>query len=271
VPSDAPILSIGDYIQLALAETHPEVSQFSYPLLAVDEHNKPDLYASCVLLECDSKPYIATAAHAIMEIGKTGSAVHIGARHISALAPEFVLSSSSGNDALDIAVMRAPLDLLAREGMAALPENRTTANRSFPNYHLRCVHGYPCTKNKQRDRLDLQNKRFTRYGFTYAGASRNIRVNYSSLQKNPQWHIALEYQRKGRDHTGRVVWPPHPKGISGGGLWLIPDLSKPSAAYLEGIAIEYHKSRALVFATRIEQVLAFIRKHVCTQSDQIDR
>jgi hypothetical protein len=262
VADDASILKIGDYIQLPLAETHPEISQYSYPLLSVDNRDGPDLYASCVLLECDSRPYIVTAAHAIAEICDTGSSVHVGARHIVALPPEFVLSSPRGNDPLDIGAMPAPAYLLDREAMKALPERRTTAGHSFPAYHLRCVHGYPCNKNKRRDRLDLQNKHFTRYGFSYAGASRSIRVNYSAFRKDSQLHVALQYQRKGRDHTGRIVMPPHPRGISGGGLWLVPDIASPAATYLEGIAIEYHKSRALVFATRIEHVLAFIREHV---------
>jgi hypothetical protein len=262
VPSEPQILSVGDYIHVTLAEIHPEVSRFTYPLFAIDDRDRPDLYASCVLLEHGGLPFIVTAAHAISEIGKTGSSVHIGARHITALAPEFVLSSPDGQDSLDIAAMIAPRELLEREEMEVLPQGRTTVSREFGNYHLRCVHGYPCNKNKQEQRLDIVNKRFTRYGFTYAGASKDIRVDYSKFKKDPQWHIALEYQRRGRDETRQIVTPPHPKGISGGGSWLVPDSTKATTVYLEGIAIEYHKSRSLVFSTRIEHVITFIRQHV---------
>lgn len=262
MPSKAPILTVGDYLHLTLAEIHPEVSRYTYPLFAVDDHARPDLYASCVLLECDDIPFIVTAAHAISEIGKTGSSVHIGAHHITALAPKFRLSSPDGRDPLDIAAMIAPRELLESEEMEVLPQGQTTVNREFRNYHLRCVHGYPCNKNKQEQRLDIVNKSFTRYGFTYAGASKNIQVDYSRFKKDPQWHVALEYQRRGRDETRQIVTPPHPKGISGGGSWLVPDSTKATTVYLEGIAIEYHKSRALVFSTRIEHVITFIRQHV---------
>lgn len=253
------VLTVDDHLRLALAEIHPEVSRFTYPLFAVDERGRPDLHASCVLLECDEVPLIVTAAHAIWGICEVGSAVHIGARRITALAPEFILSSSDGSDPLDIAIMIAPRDLLETEQMEVLPQMRTTVNRTFPNYHFRCVHGYPCNKNKQEQRLDVVNKSFTRYGFTYAGASRTVRVNYAKFRKDPNWHVALQYQRKGRNETGEILTPPHPKGISGGGSWLVPDSAKATAVYLEGIAIEYHKRQALVFATRIEHVIAFIR------------
>ena len=266
MPSEPRILTIGDHLHLTLAEVHPEVSRFTYPLFAIDERDRPDLYASCVLLECDGIAYIVTAAHAISEITKTGSTVHIGARHIKPLASEFVLSSPCGRDALDIAAMVAPLELLETEEMDVLPQARTTLNRQFDNYHFRCIHGYPCNKNKQKQRLDAVNKSFTRYGFTYAGASRSVQVDYSKFKKDPRSHVVLEYQSKGRDESQQIVAPPHPKGISGGGSWLVPDSSAAIAPYLDGIAIEYHKSRSLVFATRVEHVMTFIRQFVGSQA-----
>ena len=45
-------------------------------------------------------------------------------------------------------------------------------------------------------------------------------------------------------------------------IWLVPNSTTATTVYLEGIAIEYHKSRALVFSTRIEHVFTFIRQHV---------
>jgi len=266
VQSEPRIPSIDDHLHLTLAMVHQEVSRFTFPLFAIDVRDRPDLYASCVILECDGIAYVVTAAHAISEITKTGSAVHIGARHITPLASEFVLSSPCGRDVLDIAAMVAPSELLVTEEMDVLPQARTTLNREFDNYHFRCIHGYPCNKNKQNQRLDAVNKSFTRYGFTYAGASRSVQVDYSKFNKDPQWHIALEYQRKGRNETQQIGTPPHPKGISGGGSWLVLDSSATTALYLDGIAIEYHESQSLVFATRVEHVMTFIRQFVGSQA-----
>ena len=62
--------------------------------------------------------------------------------------------------------------------------------------------------------------------------------------------------------------PPHPRGISGGGLWVIPVGANGmplETAHLAGIAIEYHSHDSLVFATRVEHVMDFIRTRVLSQ------
>lgn len=61
-------LDIAKHIQSALDVVHPEVSQFTFPLFAVDDRGRPDLYASSVLIECDNNTVLLTAAHAIYEI-----------------------------------------------------------------------------------------------------------------------------------------------------------------------------------------------------------
>ncbi len=53
--------------------------------------------------------------------------------------------------------MIVPRELLESEEMEVLPQGHTTVNREFRNYYLRCVHGYPCNKNKQAQRLDIVN------------------------------------------------------------------------------------------------------------------
>jgi hypothetical protein len=98
VTEEAGFLDIGDHIRLALAEVDPEVARFTYPLFSVDTRDRPDLYASSVLIECDGVPVLLTAAHAIQEISKSGGAVHIGAKHITTLLPQFVLSSGAVSD-----------------------------------------------------------------------------------------------------------------------------------------------------------------------------
>lgn len=268
--SEGSILSVNDHIRLTLADLHPEVSKFTYPLFALDSRDRPDLFASCVLIECDGVPVIVTAAHAISEITRSGSAVHIGAGQIVDLPMQFVLSSLNGKDSLDVAAMIAPSAFLSLGTVQVLPQTRTMLDREFANFHLRCVHGYPCTRNKQAKRLDKVNRKFTAFGFTYGGASRQISaVNYTEFDKAPLLHAALRYQDLGRNEDGKTVTPPHPKGMSGGGLWLLPDSARPSAVYLEGISIEFHSRKSLVFATRIQHVISFVRKFLLGQKSVV--
>ncbi|MDO8263663.1 MAG: hypothetical protein Q7T21_10620 [Gallionella sp.] len=260
------LLGIGDHIRLALAEIHPEVARFTYPLFAVDTRDRPDLYATSVLIECDGIPVLLTAAHAIYEISKSGSAVHIGAKHITQLSPQFVLSSEDGSDPLDLAAIEFPVDLMKSEEMKALPLARTMLGKTFSSVHMRCIHGYPCTKNRTNHRVNEASKTFSKFGFTYAGSSTELQVDYPSYNKETIKHVALQYQRDGKNEKGEKATPPKPKGMSGGGLWLIPDSFNPKALYLEGIAIEFHKGKSLVFATRIEHAIAFIRRNVLRQA-----
>jgi hypothetical protein len=152
------------------------------------------------------------------------------------------------------------------EAMKALPLTRTTLGRSFPSIHMRCIHGYPCTKNRTNHRVNEVNRTFTKYGFTYAGSSKKLQLDYPSYNKEAAKHVALQYQMDAKNDKGEKATPPKPKGMSGGGLWLIPDSFKPKTFYLEGIAIEFRKEKSLVFATRIEHVITFIRQNVFRQA-----
>jgi hypothetical protein len=90
---------------------------------------------------------------------------------------------------------------------------------------------------------------------------------YQSLQLNPDDHLALAwfntmYTEKGVVRSGSFA------GLSGGGVWLIPELIGepfPEAApfhqpKLMGIFIEHRKSRSCLVATRIRHHLELIRR-----------
>ena len=191
-----------------------------------------------------------------------GSAVHVGARNIIELPSSFVSSSQKGTDPLDVAAMVVPDDFVAQELRSPLPLDRTTAEASSHEAQMRCIYGFPASKNKTAKRADSSRRVFTAYGFAYAGASRHIQSDYPQYKKTTEHHVALHYQKDGRNEKGEHVTPPHPRGISGGGLWSTSDAFNQSPAILEGIAIEFHKDQSLVFSTRIEHVLSFIRERL---------
>ena len=74
----------------------------------------------------------------------------------------------------------------------------------------------------------------------------------------PGTHIALSYEL-GRNKDGVKVNPPKPKGMSGGGLWIVPNSFEPNRIFLAGILIEHHGK--VVLATRIESVVRFVREY----------
>ncbi|SDW96522.1 hypothetical protein [Nitrosomonas communis] len=64
---------------------------------------------------------------------------------------------------------------------------------------------------------------------------------------------------KAKDINGEVITPPNPRGISGGGLWFVPNSFSPKDVYLEGVFIEYYEKTKISFSTKIERVADFIR------------
>lgn len=254
-------LDIASHIQNVLAAVHPEVSKFTFPLFAADDRGRPDLYASSVLVTVDGSAVLLTAAHAIYEITRTGSDVYLGAKMIVPIKTRFVRTSEDGRDEFDIAATIIPDEFLRSEKMHAMPQPKFCQQPYSSPPHIRCIHGYPVTKNKTRKRANIATNVFTKYGFTYAGASNDVVDDYALYGKHDSKHVALRYQRQSRNEIGELITPPHPKGISGGGLWSIPNSFNPQTLFLDGIAIEFH-DKSLVFATRIEHVVTFVRQSV---------
>jgi hypothetical protein len=113
--------------------------------------------------------------------------------------------------------------------------------------------------NKQLKSLDRATTTFTGKCLTYFGFA-EYQGDFSPFNKSSDIHIGFDYL-SGVDDNGRSLSsPPSPRGISGGGAWLVPDLNQPDLVFLEGIFIECHpvaKPR-YAFSTRLEHVIAFI-------------
>lgn len=265
MPARPQIANISDHIQQALDVVHPIVSRFTYPLFAIDVRDRPDLFASSVLLEVDGKLVLLTAAHAIYEILQTGSPVHVGASTIAPVSSSFTMTSADGRDELDLAGIVVSDEFKAEQSMQAVPMQRIEHTGFLFQPHMRCIQGYPVSKNKTAKRADDSRKVFTKYGLTYAGASHIPEADYVRYKKDRQRHLGMKYQKQSKNESGDQVTPPHPKGVSGGGMWSVPDLFNPQTVFLEGIATEFH-GNTLVFATRIEHAIGFVRKSVLPAS-----
>jgi hypothetical protein len=254
-------LSTPELIRAAIAEVDFEVRKFSYPLFAVDKMLRPELFATSVLLECDGHVVLLTAAHAIHEIQASESTPHVGS--LAGIFPvvDFVMSSATGSDVLDVAAMIIPPELTSRF-RSPLPLSGTMIVRNSANPQMNLIHGFPLTKNKSYDSVKEADGIFKIEQLTYIGSSNVLDQEYLKYKKNTSFHSALRYQKQGRNERGNVVKPPDPKGISGGGMWIVPDIHNARHILLSGIAIEHHKTGPLIFATKIEFAIAFIRNYV---------
>ena len=249
------IMLMHDHIQDTISQCHPILVDHSGALFAVDAAGVPDLYSSCVFLNLDDSNYLITAAHAPYQIEKSGSTVHVGVKNIQEVIAKEKRTSSDGSDPLDLAVYELAAGFVEESGIKPVREEDTLIGRSFKNPHMQCMHGFPLTKNKQFNAVDMSRNVFSTYAFTYAGAQPK-RAVYGLPERNASTHSVLSYNLSRRP-DGQKVNPPKPKGMSGGGLWVVPNSFDASKVYLGGILIEHIGKN--VVATRIERVADIIR------------
>lgn len=253
------IISVAEHINLTMSEAQAHVSKYTYPIFANALNGHPDLIASCIIIEVSTTKYLVTASHVISELNKINSALYI------AVEGEFIeiagrVWRTIGNEGenVDIAFIQLPLNFFENRSVFVVNENRLVVGRNFNSPHISFIHGYPCSKNKQAGALKGGHK-FNSYAFAYAGKIRRDFTEWLKYKKSESIHICMNY-KKSEDLHGEIIMPPSPIGISGGGLWLVPDSSNTENIYLAGIAIEYHKKQGIVFATKIEAVVGLIKK-----------
>ena len=254
------MISLYEHIDLALEKTEKYLSLFTYPVFAETKNDRPDLFASSILIEFRDKVYLVTASHVIDELNNANSAFYLGinGRFIS-LEKEFIRSIpavAGEKDNFDIAIYELPRDFVSQHSLNYVTENKMLVNKAFQSVHLTCIHGYPCSKNKQVKALKGGTS-FKLFAFTYAGKNIELGDAWVKYAKNPDFHACVTYGEI-RAENGGTQMPPSPKGISGGGVWVIPNSFQPTNVYLKGIFIEYYANEKISFCTKIDKVLEFI-------------
>lgn len=78
----------------------------------------------------------------------------------------------------------------------------------------------------------------------------------------PELHLAIGYDVRGFTTEPGVSQMPKPTGMSGGGLWLIPDAthSRSPVSHLVAILTEYHKRERIIVSTRMWSPLLALRE-----------
>lgn len=117
--------------------------------------------------------------------------------------------------------------------------------------------GYPMSKGKSR-----ADRCFSEI-FSYTGAAASI-SKYQRMGYDQDDHILVNFNRKRSiDSEGKQQMPPHPRGISGGGVFAWPkdvfEKSDPDfRRYLVGIGHTYLKQAHCLIGTRINVFLTLI-------------
>jgi hypothetical protein len=210
-----------------------------------------------VFIETPQGPFLVTAAHAIRRRHGSGLLTR-GRKKLVVIDGRTTATKADVNDPYDLAAIRISTAFIREHGIEVVPESIFVTRYRVENPQSRAISGYPLAKNK-RARVDRNAKVINLRMYSFFGPA-NFDFDYARFKKDPAYHIGLRYESPGTDNDGRVLSRlPSPRGMSGGGLWLIPDFTVSDQIFLEGIFFECHKDR-FAFATHLKHVLGFIHE-----------
>jgi hypothetical protein len=249
-----------DEFKEAIYRASKIIETYTYPLIRVDERALPDVIASCTFIEVGNSYFLITAAHAVR--GNVTGLLTRGDGTLVDVAGRATLSRAPDKDHFDIAAIHIENDFIEKNKINVIKNNMLITQVDVTNPHSRAVSGFPNSMNKQSKILDTANKSLLGKCFTYFGSA-EFDGSYSEFSKSPDTHIGMEFL-SGTDDSGRHLstppWPP--RGMSGGGAWLFPDLNQPELIFLEGVFIEGYRraKKRYAFSTQLPHVVDFIQQ-----------
>ncbi|WP_155806675.1 trypsin-like serine protease [Mariprofundus ferrooxydans] len=244
------------------------------------KYGKPSHIGSGVLISYGSNKILLTAAH-VMDHNELTTLYISGERSLVSLTGHCSLTvAPNGNrrmDKLDFALLLLSDETIQKMGQVEyLDEHQFQVTDLPPNERCCLALGFPNSRNK---RCNNTNMKVKQEPFVYTSVLKTDDFLYRSLSANPAYHYLLDYcSNHSKDEENNTVNSVSPKGVSGGGLFLIegmanPESYKPNAkcnGKLLGILIEYHKNEKVLLFTKLSVVLKYLQENNITSPQATD-
>jgi len=164
------------------------------------------------------------------------------------------------DDNIDIAYIKIPQDFipLLRKHFVPLEGNNSELIKSALDLTVCSVSGYPSKKGKKKQNV------FSSEIFSFTGTVAQ-QETYDELSLSPEQNIIIHYNRKKTidPGVGEIRTSPHPKGVSGGGIFAWPreSIGMPdwSEKKLVGLFHTYKEREGLLIGTTLLPFLAAIQ------------
>ncbi len=230
---------------------------YTYPVFIFDDNGRPDLIATAVILELDDKCYLVSAAHVFKEILKVASVPYLAtnSRYLR-VSGKYILSEGDGRDDFDIGFFQLPPSFVSKHKLQVIKFEMLRPYEFFSSFYIVLIHGYPNSKNKQSKAL-RGSTMFSISSYAYSGMINENFLYWDEIGKSKDIHTCMTYGKNKLKNS-----PVFPRGISGGGLWVVPDMKKPKEIYLDSIVIEFYKNYQVIFSTKIANIIAFIKLNI---------
>jgi hypothetical protein len=212
--------------------------------------------ASGVLLVVGNVQFLLTAAHVTDERRKTPlfipakkGFVNLFGLFIESPMPT---SGSRSDDKRDVAVLKLSPDLVARvhDHLLFLEHHDCDLADVTKANDVYTIIGYPAKKSGIDGNAVITDQ------FSLSGDG-VMDKRFEELGLDPQRHVIVQHRKKRAIHYSNMLrWrPPHPQGMSGGGIFAwdkaLPEMSALRQPKLVAILTEYHEHKNVFIGTRL--------------------
>ncbi|MCG6195529.1 hypothetical protein LFX25_20005 [Leptospira sp. FAT2] len=230
--------------------------------------NKSKVYqlGSAVLITLDSKYFLISAAHVLMDNGTEYYAPYLGDIYkISGVITGVYVEeiTKRKEDKYDFAILE--LDEVCLNGLKNDYEFLTLANididHKFDLKNFYSVAGFPGEhNNKLIDNDQKKIKSIIYFIFDHPELDNHI---YSAIKAEKHAHLLVKYDIDNvanEENIPCIGITPH--GMSGGGIFWISDIitETKNSKKLVAVSIEYHKKQNVIMGIRIHVILEAIRQ-----------
>lgn len=232
--------------------------------LFLDNGRKLEQFASGVAITLNGTVFILTAAH-VTDLAAQGGSLCAPTRngllpicgsYAHTLLPRDI---PRNKDKYDVAYFRLTSEFAVslHQAIRPLTLKDCRLRESLVENDVYTFSGYPTSKAKARGEVHFSE------AFSYTGTAASI-SKYRRMNYDPSDHILVNFNRKKSIKGGGVqLTPPHPRGISGGGVFAWPKdvferMQPDFPRFLVGIGHTYEKRSSCLIGTRINQLLALI-------------
>jgi len=173
------------------------------------------------------------------------------------------------DDKIDFAFLELGVTILSQLGNLKFISNNEVLNRDLKKHEIYCsVFGYPHSKNKIKN---IPKKKVKPIPFNFSSILNFEETIFEKYSYSMDSHFLLEFDHKrSKNSNGETVNSISPRGVSGGGLFLIEGMEDTSSYNfmnvptfkLLGILIENQKHDRVLAFTKINLILGAIHQYI---------
>lgn len=229
------------------------------------KNGNPEHIGSCVIIEYNGEKFLITAAHVIDE-NKNTSLYFSSDGCLCEITGEFnsskAINGDRKDDIIDVAALRLNDNQISQIGTSFIPHNEILWDEACLENKMGLVIGFPNSKN---NRYNSSKKKVITTPAIYSDKMFSAKDIVSKKYENH--NIAIKFNKKKcKNENGEIKHTFKPTGLSGGGLFLMADVSNIESYELNsicrgrlcGILIEFPEKGNALVATNMSTVKRII-------------